>query len=161
LRYVEALEEYQPASQPAVFLAGGISGCPDWQREAVGLLQDEPVVLLNPRRAAFAVSDPAAAPQQIDWELRHLRLADAVLFWFPWETLCPIALYELGAWSMTRKPLFVGVHPDYPRRQDVEIQTRLARPDVPVVYGVTDLAEQVRRWLRAGPKQVASGCDGR
>ena len=150
MEYVEALEEYRPGSLPAVFLAGGITGCPDWQREAVGLLRGEAVVVLNPRRAAFPINDPEAGPGQIEWEHRHLRLADAVLFWFPRETLCPIALYELGAWSMTRKPLFVGVHPDYPRRQDVELQTGLARPDVAVVYSVTDLAEQVRRWLRAG-----------
>jgi hypothetical protein len=151
LRYVEALEEFEPGTLPAVFLAGGITGCPDWQREVVALLQDESVVLLNPRRAAFPIGDPQAGPRQIEWEHGHLRRANAILFWFPQETLCPIALYELGAWSMTGKPLFVGVHPHYPRRPDVEVQTRLARPDVPVVYSVPDLAEQVRRWLRAGP----------
>jgi hypothetical protein len=156
MQYVEAPDEYEHGSLPAVFLAGGISDCPDWQREVAGLCRDESVVLLNPRRAAFPIGDPGAGPGQIGWEHRHLRMADAVLFWFPRETLCPIALYELGAWSMTGKPLFVGVHLDYPRRQDVEIQTRLARPDVPVVYSVTDLAEQVRRWLRAGPKRAGA-----
>jgi hypothetical protein len=150
VHYVEALNEYRTGSPPSVFLAGGISGCPDWQREVVDLLRDEPVTVLNPRRAAFPIGDPTEAPRQIEWEHRHLRLADAILFWFPREALCPIALYELGAWSMTRKPLFPGVHPDYPRRQDVEVQTQLARPDVTVVHALADLAEQVRRWLRAG-----------
>ena len=149
MEYVEALDEYDPGLLPAVFLAGGISGCPDWQREVVGLLRDEPVVLLNPRRAAFPIGDPAAGLKQIEWEYRHLRKADAILFWFPRETLCPIALYELGAWSMTAKPLFVGTDPDYPRRLDVEVQTRLARQDVRVVHNLTDLAERVLCWLRA------------
>jgi hypothetical protein len=148
MQYVEALDEYEPGSLPAVFLAGGISGCPDWQREAVALLRDERVVLLNPRRAAFPIGDPEAGTKQIEWEYRHLRKADAVLFWFPRATLCPIALHELGAWSMTAKPLFVGTHPDYPRRMDVDVQTRLARPDVSVVDNLTDLAERVRDWLR-------------
>jgi hypothetical protein len=94
------------------------------------------------------MDDAEAAPQQIAWEHHHLRLVDAILFWFPRETLCPIALYELGAWSMTSKPLFLGVHPDYPRRQDIEVQTQLARPDVLVVYSLVDLADQVRGWLR-------------
>jgi hypothetical protein len=156
VQYVEALEGYVPASLPAVFLAGGISACPDWQREVVYLLQGEPVALLNPRRSAFSVDEPRAAALQIEWEHRHLRLADAVLFWFPWETLCPIALYELGSWSMTRKPLFVGVHPDYRRRLDVEIQTRLVRPDVSVVYRLSDLTEQIRQWLLAGAAQAVS-----
>jgi hypothetical protein len=35
---------------PAVFLAGGITGCPDWQAELVRMLADVPVALLNPRR---------------------------------------------------------------------------------------------------------------
>src|SRR5262249_48527274 len=115
---IEALSEYQPASLPAIFLAGGITGCPNWQQEIVSLLGDLPVVLLNPRRANFPIDDPAAASQQIEWEHRHLRKADAILFWFPCETLCPITLYELGGWSMYRdhrgpRPLFVGVHPQY------------------------------------------------
>lgn len=160
MQYVEALDKYRPGPLPAVFLAGGITGCPDWQREAVALLGDEPVALLNPRRANFPIGDPAAGPRQIEWEHRHLRAADAVVFWFPRETLCPITLYELGAWSMTRKPLFVGAHPDYPRRTDVEVQTRLARPDVAVVANVAELAEQVRRRLRARPIQggTRAGC---
>lgn len=45
------------------------------------------------------------------------------------------------------RPLFVGVHPEYQRRQDVEIQTRLVRPEVPVVYGLADLAGCVKWWL--------------
>jgi hypothetical protein len=44
---------------------------------------------------------------------------------------------------MTDKPLFVGVHPDYKRRQDVEIQTELARPDIKIVYSLEALAKQV------------------
>ena len=39
--------------------------------------------------------------------------------------------------------LFVGVHPDYLRRMDVETQTLLVRPEVTIVYSVEDLAQQV------------------
>jgi len=101
------------------------------------------LILFNPRRKRFPIDDPAAGPEQIKWEYDYLRMADAILFWFPHETLCPIVLYELGAWSMTDKPIFVGVHPDYTRRQDVEIQTKLARPDVRAVYALEDLAAQI------------------
>lgn len=152
MQYIEALTEYEPGPLPSVFLGGGITGCPDWQRELVALLQDLPVALLNPRRANFPISDPTAAPKQIEWEHRHLRKADAIAFWFPCETLCPITLYELGAWSMYRdergpKPLFIGVHPNYQRCKDVEIQTHLVRPEVQVVLSLIDLAECVKRWL--------------
>jgi len=111
-----------------------------------GLLNEINLVLLNPRRANFPIDDPNAAEKQIAWEHRHLRLANAILFWFPYETLCPIVLYELGAWSNVGKVIFVGVHPDYKRRQDVEVQTRLAKPWVKIVYSLQDLAQQVKEW---------------
>ena len=45
---------------------------------------------------------------------------------------------------MTEKPLYVGVHPQYSRRTDVEIQTSLVRPEVKIVYALEALAEQVK-----------------
>lgn len=146
-RYVEA-PHYYHGDQPALFLAGGISNCPDWQATLRPLLADSVWVLLNPRRTDFPMHDPHAAAEQIEWEFQHLRLASAVLFWFPCETLCPITLYELGAWSMTSKPLFIGTHPTYQRRPDVLIQTRLARPDITVVDSLPALAQQILQFKR-------------
>ena len=147
MEYVEALTEYQPdATGRSLFLAGGITGSLDWQAVVCQQLADTALVLLNPRRVAFPIHDPAAAEQQIIWEYRHLRRATAVLFWFPAETLCPITLYELGAWSMTTKPIFVGVHPAYQRRQDVAIQSRLSRPEIQVVDSLEALIAQARRF---------------
>ena len=144
--YVEALSRLKEDTKgTTLFLAGGITNCPLWQETMVKLLGDTDFVLLNPRRANFPIGDPSAALEQVTWEHRHLRLADAILFWFPAETLCPIVLFELGAWTMTDKLIFVGVHPEYARRKDVEIQTRLARPEIEVVYSLEDLARQVVR----------------
>lgn len=142
MKYIEAPDIYDGLGK-SVFMAGGITGCPDWQGEIAQRLEGADGTLLNPRRANFPMDDPSAAAFQIKWEHEHLRKASAILFWFPSETLCPITLYELGAWSMTEKPIFVGVHPDYQRRPDVEIQTKLARPDVEIVYALPDLASQV------------------
>ncbi len=134
---------------PRVFMAGGISNCPDWQSDFIGMLSDlEKGVLYNPRRPDFNVADPMAADKQIAWEHHHLRKADAISFWFPCETLCPITLYELGAWTMMKKPIFVGCHPAYKRLHDVVTQTLLARPKVKVVTKLEDLSEQVREWVR-------------
>jgi hypothetical protein len=49
---------------------------------------------------------------------------------------------------MTPKPLFVGVHPAYARRANVELQTQFARPDVQVVYARDTLAQQGAAWVR-------------
>jgi hypothetical protein len=151
MRVIEAPETAElKRGDRAVFLAGGITGCPGWQAEIIELLADTDLVLLNPRRKNFPIDDKGAAYKQIEWEYKHLRLADAVLFWFPWETLCPITLYELGAWSMANKDIFIGVHPDYQRRQDVEIQTKLVRPGIMVSYSLEDLAAQVKTWALKG-----------
>jgi hypothetical protein len=141
-RVIECPTRYEGAG-PSLFLAGGITGCPDWQREMIAHLAKSRFDLLNPRRAAFPIADPSAADEQIRWEHEHLRRADAILFWFAAEQLQPIALYELGAWSMTKKPLFVGADPGYARRRDVEIQTGLVRPDVVVVSSLDELASHV------------------
>ena len=153
--YLEAPNRKLPqdvAKLRSIFLGGGITGCPDWQTWFLHTQVFETSgVFFNPRRADFPIGDPNAALAQVRWEFDHLRKATAVLFWFPKETLCPIVLYELGAWSMTEKPLFVGVDPDYQRKQDVEIQTRLVRPDVSVVYDLGTLGQMVRDWLAATP----------
>lgn len=147
--YVEAPAEYDGPG-PSLFLAGGITGTFDWQADLVARLADLPLALLNPRRRNFPMDDPAAAGAQIAWEYRHLRRAAAVLFWFPPETLCPIALFELGGRTQVcAQALFVGTHPDYQRRRDVEIQLGLARPEVAVVSDPAALADQVRAWCAA------------
>jgi len=143
--YIEALDTYKGAGG-SVFLAGGITNCPDWQADIVEMLAPCDLVVFNPRRAYFPIHDPSAAGVQIKWEHDRLRQVSAILFWFPCETICPIVLYELGAWSMTGKKIFVGVHPQYQRRQDVEIQTQLVRPEVKIVCSLRELADQVIEW---------------
>jgi hypothetical protein len=153
--YIEAPTEYTGAS-PSIFLAGGITGCGNWQRDLAHALGETDLVVLNPRRARFPMDDPGATEGQIRWEFNHLRRATARLFWFPSATLCPIALFELGAWSRDEAPLFVGMDPAYARRTDVEVQMKLARPDVDIVYSLGALAKQVIAWQARGRLEAAA-----
>ena len=143
--YVPPTTEYE-GNQPSVFLAGGIFGCEAWQQRMTELLAGSNLVVFNPRRAVFPTKDFDADREQIGWEYRHLRRATARLFWFPAQTLCPIALFELGVWTRTNEPLFVGMNPAYGRRFDLETQLGLARPDVTPVYELNDLADQILTW---------------
>jgi hypothetical protein len=147
MQYIEAPQTHD-GDETSLFLAGGIAGCPDWQKEVVEELVSTSLVLLNPRRADFPIGDKSAARTQITWEHQYLRKATAISFWFPCETLNPIVLYELGAWSMTNKRIFIGVHPDYQRLQDVQIQTSLVRQDVRVVASLEELIEDIIAWER-------------
>jgi hypothetical protein len=148
----------------SVFLAGGISNCPDWQSEVMRHVgtKCEKLFVLNPRRTSWDTTDVAAAGKQIQWEFDHLRRASAILFWFPEETLCPITLFELGQWSalaaVSGKKIFVGTHPGYKRRLDVEIQLRLVLPSVAVVDNLEALSGQVIAWYREQtPKNGSTG----
>jgi len=149
MEYIESPENYiKTTDRKALFLAGGITNCPDWQSEIVNLLKNSDIAILNPRRKNFPIDNPDASKEQIKWEYDHLRKADIILFWFPQESICPIALYELGAWCMTDTPLFIGVEKQYERKIDIEEQTALVRPGTKIVYSLNDLAGQVIDYLQ-------------
>ena len=145
MKYIECPETHE-GKETSLFLACGITNCPDWHKELIELLKDTYLTLLNPRRKNFQENNPEIEEEQISWEFNHLKKASAVSFWFTKETLCPITLYELGKQSTSNKPLFIGVHPDYSRKRDVEIQTKLIRPEINVVYSLNELAEQIKNW---------------
>lgn len=90
-KIIKSPEELAPFVEVSIFLAGGISNCPDWQGEvAEELAQNTNAVIYNPRRDDFdmtAYADISRA--QIKWEYHALRYSQVNLFWFPCETLCP------------------------------------------------------------------------
>lgn len=159
MQYIECPNLEAP-KHPSVFLAGGITDCPDWQSDIVKLIKDiddndlisldkrekrlqHSITIFNPRRKQFPIDDPKSASEQIYWEYLMLIDADFISFWFPRETLCPIVLFELGNWLSSRKPIVIGIDPDYKRKLDVEIQTKLARTNIKICYSIVELAKQI------------------
>lgn len=147
MNYIEAPEPL-PAKmeQKSLFVAGGISGTQNWQDYFIDKLKDLDMFVINPRRKDFDLGKSEIGLQQIKWEYNALLKADAISFWFPPETLCPITLFELGTLMKGDTKIFVGYHPGYERAFDVEIQVSLYRPDVQIVSSLDCLAEQVREW---------------
>lgn len=150
---VEATSEYygvQRSRMPSLFLAGGITGCEDWQAQMIDALKWEDAIIYNPRRSNFPINDPTVAEVQIAWEFDKLAKATIVSFWFAHGTDNPIVLYELGLWgnSMPGRPIVVGCDEGYSRKMDVIIQTQLARPEIFVVGSLRDLAGVVREIIR-------------
>ena len=129
--------------QPVIFLAGGITGCEDWQSKVVNLLSDLDITLVNPRRKNWVDSEKEAT-RQIEWEFEHLYAADNILFWFPHETLCPITLFEYGKWIVSKKRMFVGYHRDYKRSLDLDVQSGLERPKQRLHNSLESLCDEVR-----------------
>jgi hypothetical protein len=142
MEYIEAPNEYQ-GDGFSVFLAGSISDCANWQARLAELLASARVTIFNPRRQEFPVGDRTEERRQIEWERRHLARANLVVFWFTPPTLCPIALFELGACCETGIPLVVGIDPKYALKFDVGVHLSLRRPDVTVLDNLDDLARAI------------------
>lgn len=155
MRYIEAPTSFDPSPDdpPAVFLAGGISRCPDWQAEVRHQLVNEDCVVLNPRRAEFDLTDPDGERDQVRWECEHRKLEHqtVMMFWFPKsESDQPIALLELGA--ELAKPgagrrLVVGADPAYLRYGNLVEQCRNDRPEIQVHYTLLDTIAAARSAL--------------
>ena len=152
MRYIECPQKFEFANywstdkkdySPTVFLAGSISECFNWQSELVQLLSQRNITLINPRRQNFDINKENLIKEQIEWEYHHLRRVDIISFWFSYETLAPITLFELGSALHTDSEIVVGCHPDYKRREDVIFQCRLVNPYIKVVNDLLDLSENI------------------
>ena len=134
----------------SLFIAGGITGCPDWQSDVIEELQEEDyddLIVYNPRRDKFDVNDKWVAKRQIEWEYNYLSESIAIMWWFPKESVCPIALYELGKWADNfNTEAFVGVHEEYPRRLDVEEQLKHSVVETNIRYSLEGLMKDVKNW---------------
>jgi hypothetical protein len=78
-KYIEAPTEFDGEGK-AIFCAGGITGCPDWQSQMVELLKASPWIILNPRRASFPIHDPSVFVQYFS-DRFHMFLKSLLLFW--------------------------------------------------------------------------------
>lgn len=140
---------------PMIFLAGGITGCRNWQDDvclafaAKAKLHNDHTnyAFLNPRRENFPIDDPNASYEQIKWEFDHLEKCDCFSMFFCKDRIQPICLYELGRNLERMKQRFpddwmnriiITAHKDYERLQDVLIQTKLATDDKVKVNIVDD-----------------------
>jgi len=151
-RIIKSPEALDPNADNPIFLAGGISKCPDWQAPVAERINRETnATIYNPRRDDFdmnAYEDVSKA--QIKWEYHALRMSQVNLFWFPCETLCPITLFELGGAIHRLHPggLMVGTHPDYERRFDIIEQSKLAGSPIRVFDNLDELVSETIILLR-------------
>ena len=126
------------------FLAGGITGCGDWQAESGKYIRanwsrfggSAPLTVFNSRRESFDISKKEESAKQIRWEDTMMNTSHIVSFWFCKETVQPITLLELGyclGACQEAQHIVIGVEPGYPRALDVQIQTSLKRRNREIV----------------------------
>ena len=158
---LEIVEAPNPSKDNKIklFLAGGITNCPDWQKEIIDRLKNsiskgssnpyiqimlENVTVYNPRRENFPMDDPSASSVQITWEYEKLRECNIIAFWFSKGSLNPIVLYEYGKHGISQPTtLVVGCDKEYTRTSDVEIQTKLAKPSQKIFYSLDEFYQEI------------------
>jgi len=138
-----------------IFLAGGITNCPNWQKDAIDYFkrnfhENVPITIYNPRRENFPINDPNASEQQIVWEFNHLSEADIILYWFSAGSPNPIVFYELGMHCNSHAqsfsvPCYIGCDPNFERKRDVIIQTALARPELTIYDDLFNMCDSIVR----------------
>ena len=141
MRIITAPNYYEPFTiDIRVFLAGGITNCPDWQQKILKQLEDnyvyDSLVVFNPRRENFPIGDKTAAYTQIAWEFEMLEKCDIFSMYFSsGDSDQPICMYELGRNILRMQMRFptdwqdrivISAEDGYRRKQDVLIQTGLA-----------------------------------
>lgn len=123
----------------SVFLAGGISGCTNWQAKVIAELEHlsecynlSNVAIYNPRRDDFDVTDRTAEIEQIKWEHSMLTKADVLsIFFANSDSVQPITLYEFGRFCKVKGTIpVVTVQKGYKRERDVLIRCALDRINV-------------------------------
>ena len=148
MQYIECPNKEKPKYK-SIFLAGGIVDCPDWQSEVVEKFRKyKNVTVLNPRRKSFVINDKNVNNEQIGWEYENLRSSDVLLFWFSVGSVNPIVLFEFGSAMERDACIFVGVHPEYVRKQDVEIQSKLRHPELVIHSSIESLVSAVTKHLK-------------
>ena len=140
MKIIAAPEQYEKQERDILlFLAGGITNCPDWQKEVIALLEKvnpSDLVVFNPRRDNFPIHDPNVAKEQITWEFKYLNMADIFTMYFSsGDSDQPICMYELGR-NIVRmqmkyptdweKRIVVSIARDYKRFDDANFQTQFA-----------------------------------
>ena len=99
----KAPQPFTDAPSPWLFLAGSIEmgAAEDWQVRVERDLAATSVTILNPRRDDWdsswvqSIHNPQFR-EQVEWELKGLRLADLILLYLVPGTKSPISLLELG-----------------------------------------------------------------
>ena len=158
-QYIEAPDETHIKNKESLFLAGSITGCWDWQKEmSQKLSKIDILTICNPRRKNFksfkGAADYEESRKQIEWEFKLLQQVTQISFWFSFETLAPITLYELGRVieknvqyfndPMKGQRIFIGVDPNFERKFDVETQVGLQGYTDDISDNINHLIERIR-----------------
>ncbi len=120
-------KDQDPGENFKIFLAGSIDQgkAVDWQTQVTGLLKNAPITVFNPRRDDWDSTweqdiENDEFRGQVEWELKHMDMADKILMFFDPKGKAPISLLELGLHARDGK-LIVCCPDGFWRKGNVQI----------------------------------------
>jgi len=138
-----------------IFLSGALNA-DDWQKYIIDKLRPFPVCVFNPRREGDTQKHGGGeVGNQQAWEMEAIERCNCVVFWFPWDhpniTICLLQLgKELGKWAMSRKAIFIGIHPKNKDRKIILDFVKTAAPAAYVGSNLDKLVQHLINWVHTG-----------
>src|SRR5699024_4577969 len=121
----------------------------NWQAEAIKLLANKDIVILNPRRLDWnpdwkPVSSDPHFREQVEWELNALKAADIIIMYLVPGSQSPISLLELGLYASSQK-LRIVCPEGFWRKGNVDIVAE--QYDIPIYDSLNKALTDLRREL--------------
>jgi hypothetical protein len=139
---------------PVIFLAGPIQGAPNWQAEAINIIQDSDssLTIASPRK--HYAHGEFVYEAQVDWETHYLRRAakfGTIMFWLAcqekevpdlksvfYRSYAQTTRQELGEWRTEKKHdpsinLVVGIEKGFGNARYTRRRLEQDTPDVPIL----------------------------
>ena len=131
------------SSLPNVFLAGCANT--EWRKDFVKHFDKYDGTFYDPKRDDWSKMSRDDLWNQVRWEYERLRLSDIIVYHFNVGSVCPITLLEYGTWGLSKgTPIAVYVEEGYEKWDDIYLQTKNARPDVPILDSEESLIEMTK-----------------
>ncbi|MBI5153108.1 MAG: hypothetical protein HZA36_01475 [Parcubacteria group bacterium] len=140
---------YKDIKGPLIFLAGPIQDAPDWQHQAIQIIQEREVHhIASPRHPMVMKGDfpENLYNSQVEWEHHHLNYAGkygVILFWLakpishtPGRAYAQTTRFELG-WSVARSYLegikvVVGIEDGFSNARYIKKTISTIAPSIPI-----------------------------
>lgn len=152
---IKAPLDYARYGNRKIFLAGSIEmgTAVPWRHLVAEALEDEEVVLLNPRRDDWDNSWVQSIrnkqfKEQVMWELEGIDDAALVIVYFDPATTSPITLLELGYVVGRECEILVCCPDGFYRKGNVEILCN--RHHVPLYNNMEEFLEDIVSYVRNG-----------
>lgn len=155
---IKAPNDYLIKNRISLFLGGAINqgAASNWQDKIAEAVQDQDILILNPRRDDWDASWKQSISdmrffEQVHWELNAQEIADVMIYVFAPDSeeaktsLAPITLLELGLFANSNKRILVCCPDNYWRKGNVEIICD--RYNIPLFNSLDDLIVKTKKLL--------------